>query len=172
MGVTFTINGKRTDDINAMFRDIDAAAGRIKSRILMAVRLACLATVRRARELPSPPETMRGKPHQPNYIDQTGILRASIGFAIYDQGQRVMENFETGGEGAAQGIKTAEDIAKRFPDKIVAIVVAGADYAAAVESRGYFVLSEPASHLGEIMQTYLSQIRLTNPTTTTPTTTP
>lgn len=162
MGVKFTINGKETADINAMFKDIDAAAGRIKSRIIMAVRLACLATVRRARELPSPPETMRGKPHQPNYIDQTGVLRASIGFAIYDQGQRVMENFEKGGEGAAQGIKTAEDVSKKFPDKIVAIVVAGADYAAAVESHGYFVLSEPASHLGEILQSYLRQIKPTN----------
>lgn len=159
MPVGFKINGNPATNINEIFKDLESAAEKTRQRIIMAVRIACLQVVKMARELPSPPETERSHPHQPHYIDKTGILRASIGFVIYDRGARVFENFEKGGEGAQKGLVAANSMAAKFPDKIVACIVAGAEYAAAVESKGYFVLSDPASHLGEILQTYLKQIK-------------
>lgn len=160
MPVKIKINGKANANINDLFKDIENVADKTRNRIIMAVRLACYEVIKAARNLYCPPETERHKPHAPNYIDDTGVLRASLGFVIYERGLRVYENFEAGGEGAQKGLAAAQDLANRFPDKIVAVVVAGAEYAAALESRGYFVLSEPASHLGEYLQTYLSKIKL------------
>ena len=163
MGVEFKINGKKTANINELFKDVEKYSEKLNKRIIMAVRAACWNVVKRARELPSPSEELRHIPHQPNYIDFSGHLRQSIGFVIYDKGVKVAENFEQGndGIGAAQGLAVCDNVAAQFPNSIVAVVVAGMEYAAAVESKGYFVLSEPASHLADELKTYLSQIKLT-----------
>lgn len=160
MPIKFKINGKENANIDELFKGISDISARLNRRIIMAVQAACLKVVERARNLPSPDETLRGKPHQPNYIDNTANLRQSIGFAIYDQGVKVAYNFTQQGEGSAQGLAVCDETAARFPDKIVAIVVAGMNYAAAVESKGYFVLTEPASHLGEELMAYLREIKI------------
>lgn len=75
-----------------------------------------------------------------NFKDRTGNLRASIGYAILDNGQPVEQNF-SGGVGGANGLKVALEVAEEFPAGLVLIVVAGMEYAAAVESRNYDVIT-------------------------------
>ena len=162
------MNGKAVADVNAAFEGIEAAAAKIEKRIIQATQAACLNIVTMARNLPSPGKqakwrTVDGKkiynPHQPNYIDDTGVLRESIGFSIYNQGQQVVKNFG-GGEGEGLALAACNQVAAKFPNTIVAVIVAGAEYAAAVESKGYFVLSEPVSHLSEQLRLYYKQIKI------------
>ncbi len=160
MPVTFKINGKPNANIDELFKGITEVSERLNKRIIMAVQAACLNIVTMARNLPSPPETLRHTPHQPNYIDMTGNLRQSIGFAIYDKGVKVFSNFLTQGDGATKGLAICDQTAVNFPNEIVAVIVAGMEYAALVESKGYFVLSEPVSHLSEELKKYLSQIKI------------
>lgn len=159
MPVKFKINGKEAANIDEIFKNVKTVSERLNRRIIQAVQAACLNVVTRARNLPSPTSELRGKPHQPNYIDNTAVLRGSIGFAIYDKGVKVAANFESK-PGSELGIAVADEAALRFPDNFVAIIVAGANYAAAVESKGYFVLTEPTSYLGEELMSYLSRIKI------------
>lgn len=80
-----------------------------------------------------------------SYQDQTGNLRSSIGYAILVDGKKVsvagFEEVKTGNMGIETGIYFLNELAKQFNRGIVLIVVAGMDYAAAVESRGYDVLT-------------------------------
>lgn len=79
------------------------------------------------------------------YTDQTGNLRSSIGYVILKDGVQIEgEGFETvkdGSAGAARGKALAEEIAADYPRGFVLIVVAGMEYAAAVEAKGYDVLT-------------------------------
>ncbi|MDR0429371.1 MAG: hypothetical protein LBH58_02690 [Tannerellaceae bacterium] len=81
---------------------------------------------------------MRGTPHQPNYIDDSGNLRGSIGFVISLDGRIIHENFE--GKGSLYGQEFARKVAGRFPTGAALIVVAGMNYSAAVSAKGYDVL--------------------------------
>lgn len=159
MPVSIKMNGKVVADVNAAFEGIEAAAAKIEKRIIQATQAACLNIVTMARNLPSPGGELRRQPHQPNYIDDTGVLRESIGFSIYNQGQQVVKNFG-GGEGEGLALAACNQVAAKFPNTIVAVIVAGAEYAAAVESKGYFVLTEPVSHLSEQLRLYYKQIKI------------
>jgi hypothetical protein len=76
------------------------------------------------------------------YKDQTGNLRSSIGYMILKDGQQVSIAFPgTKVQGRSRGEAIAEEVAGRQPKGFVLIVVAGMDYAAAVESKNYDVLT-------------------------------
>jgi len=77
-----------------------------------------------------------------NYKDQTGNLRSSIGYIIVDDGQQIAETFPGNvTAGKSIGLKVAQEAAFKFPAGLVLICVAGMDYAAAVESKNYDVLT-------------------------------
>lgn len=77
-----------------------------------------------------------------NYKDHTGNLRSSIGYIIIRDGEQITQSFPGSvATGAAKGIAVAQDAALKFPEGIVLICVAGMDYAAAVESKNYDVLT-------------------------------
>lgn len=92
------------------------------------------------------------------YTDQTGNLRSSIGYIILKDGSEIRSDFErsmktSGGKRRKRnygkdGIKVAkeliEEIKSNFPKGYVLIVVAGMDYAAAVEAKGYDVITSSA----------------------------
>lgn len=83
-----------------------------------------------------------------DFTDRTGNLRSSIGYVIMKDGVQLFENFEQragGPEGESQAKKVIEEAKKNFPTGYVLIGVAGMDYAAAVESRGYDVITSSAS---------------------------
>lgn len=81
-----------------------------------------------------------------NYTDRTGNLRSSIGFLVLKDGAIVSRNFELAKKGTDkktgydESVRLAEEIADKYPSGYVLIVVAGMEYAAAVESgnrKGY-----------------------------------
>lgn len=82
------------------------------------------------------------------YKDQTGNLRSSIGYIIMKDGQLLFENFRTinggklrGAEGLQRAKQVINEVASQFRSGYVLIGVAGMDYAAAVESKGYDVIT-------------------------------
>jgi len=77
------------------------------------------------------------------YKDRTVNLRSSIGYVILRNGDQLFESFESKGgpEGVKQAQKIIEQSKKNFPKGFVLIGVAGMDYAAAVEAKGYDVLT-------------------------------
>lgn len=95
------------------------------------------------------------------YIDRTNHLRSSIGYQLYNRGQLVSEDFSkagTGAEGDAsasgmqKGREAAQEAAKLWPQDIIGVLVAGADYALYVESRGYDVITGSSQQLNTILQ--------------------
>lgn len=100
---------------------------RIELVILIRLRLIGEQFVKNARE-------------NANFKDRTGNLRASIGYIILKNGKRVESDFRSGTGGTtAQAI--AAKVGAQFPKGFALIVVAGMDYAAAVESKNYDVLT-------------------------------
>jgi hypothetical protein len=77
------------------------------------------------------------------YKDRTANLRSSIGYVILYNGKQLHENFESkGGDKGEQTAKDViDDIKKKFPLGFVLIGVAGMDYAAAVEAKGFDVIT-------------------------------
>lgn len=111
------------------------------------MQMACLEVTRNAKLLNT-------------YKDRTHLLRSSIGFVIYNHGKKVAESFgstggEKGSEGVEKGKRMAEEAAAQYPNDIVAVIVAAADYALYVESKGYDVISGPCSELNAILSKYI-----------------
>ena len=76
-----------------------------------------------------------------NYQDQTGNLTNSIGYAVVRQGKILTYGGENQpGEGAAEGLKVAQKMAATLPNSFSLIIVAGMNYAAYVEAKGYNVI--------------------------------
>ena len=89
------------------------------------------------------------------YMMQTGALLSSTGYQIFVDGVAIHSQFDaaSGAESnaAAQGIKAGQDIAEKIGKEtkgVALVVVAGMNYAAYVEAKGYNVLSS-AEHLAE-----------------------
>lgn len=89
-----------------------------------------------ARSLPSPPASMRGKPHQPNYIDETSNLRNANSYEVYDDGQSV---FQAVGRPETRAFFDRE----KDGDGIEILMGNGMEYASHLEGKGYEVASGP-----------------------------
>lgn len=77
-----------------------------------------------------------------SYKDQTGNLRSSIGYLIVHNGRVVKDVFDGKNEtGRYKGNQKAVQMIRLFQTDFAVIIVAGMNYAAAVEARGYDVLS-------------------------------
>ncbi|KAA6300982.1 MAG: hypothetical protein EZS26_002874 [Candidatus Ordinivivax streblomastigis] len=116
--------------------------------LLTACKEACIKTVARAKQTNA-------------CQDQTGALRSSIGYVLYHNGVEIAHSFEsTGGEkgeeGAQTGLAFARKKASEAGDKtIVAIVVAGMDYAIYMESKGRDVLTGSARQFADELKKHL-----------------
>ena len=89
------------------------------------------------------------------YMMQTGALLSSTGYKVFVDGVAVHSQFDaaSGAErgAAATGMKAGQSIAERVgkgTKGVALVVVAGMNYAAYVEAKGYNVLSS-AEHLAE-----------------------
>lgn len=85
------------------------------------------------------------------YKDRTGNLRNSIGYVILKDGQQLVDNFGKVVKitaGKDEGVKKAKSLVKqiveKYPKGFVLICVAGMEYAAAVESKGFDVITSSA----------------------------
>lgn len=89
------------------------------------------------------------------YMMQTGALLSSTGYEVFVDGVAIHSQFDaaSGAESnaAEKGIKSGQSIAETIGKEtkgIALVVVAGMNYAAYVEAKGYNVLSS-AEHLAE-----------------------
>lgn len=83
-------------------------------------------------------ERIRDRSGAESWNDDTGNLRSSIGYAIYEYGRMKIESqfpiVKEGVEGAAKGKEYINDLAGLYSKAYAAVVVAGMDYAEHVEN--------------------------------------
>ena len=76
---------------------------------------------------------------QESWIDQTGNLRSSIGYAIYEYGRKEIESafrvVKKGHEGVLEGQKMIDELARMYSNTYALVVVAGMNYAEYVEAK-------------------------------------
>lgn len=84
-------------------------------------------------------EELRHRPHQPNYIDDTGNLRQSIGYLVALDGKVVKQDLPH-----QEGERLAYNVLSKYQHGYALIMVAGMSYAEEVTHRGYDVLDSAA----------------------------
>lgn len=85
---------------------------------------------------------IRTRSKSESWIDQTGNLRSSIGYAVFSYGKKVIgSTFESvpgpngdGTQGSANGREYVNSLAEKFAETYALVVVAGMDYAEYVEA--------------------------------------
>lgn len=81
---------------------------------------------------------VRDRSGEESWFDQTGNLRSSIGYAVYDHGRTVIESafgqVKSGTEGSSKGRKTIDELASGYAQTYALVVVAGMEYADIVEA--------------------------------------
>ena len=94
------------------------------------------------------------------YHDQTGNLRSSIGYIIARDGNILKENIEGKAEGRTQAKKIAEEVLKENKKGFVLICVAGMEYAVAVESKGYDVITGSIPAAKALLKSKIKEYKL------------
>ncbi len=132
-------------NVNEVMAKLGRLAEVVPQAVAEAFQLTCTEIVSEARQLNT-------------YQDQTSNLRSSIGYGIYIDGEPFTEDYRQAGNGTGDGSlgqgsarATVEEVAARYPEGIVGVIVAGMEYALYVESKGYDVLTGPANHAQEIL---------------------
>ena len=74
-----------------------------------------------------------------SWIDQTGNLRSSIGYAIYERGRKEIESafniVKNGSEGVNEGRKMIDELAGLYSNTYALVVIAAMNYAEYVEAK-------------------------------------
>ena len=94
------------------------------------------------------------------YQDQTGNLRSSIGYIVAKDGAIIQENVEGKPEGVAQARNVAREVLRDNSKGFILIVVAGMEYAAAVESKGYDVITGSIPVAKALLKKKMKEYRL------------
>ncbi len=92
------------------------------------------------------------------YKDRTGNLRSSLGYFIFKGNNLIGGDIQGNGEGNAKAKETAGEIVKR-PDVYYLIGVAGMNYAAAVESKGFNVISNQSLMIISLLEGDLQKLK-------------
>jgi len=93
------------------------------------------------------------------FWDRSGNLRSSIGYAVIFDGKVGIEKYEQvgqGAEGVSAGKSLVDKLAKEFNRGFVLVVTAGMEYAAAVESKKYDVITG-SSYEGERWAAFMKE---------------
>lgn len=81
---------------------------------------------------------IRDRSGKESWFDQTGNLRSSIGYAVFEQGHKIIESafnvVKNGSKGTASGKKLIDDLASKYSETYALVVVAGMEYADNVEA--------------------------------------
>lgn len=117
-----------TTSASALDAFLQRAARKIQENVLKALsKLGDESAVR-----------IRNRSAKESWIDHTGNLRSSIGFAVYEQGSKYMESafsqVLSGTDGSVKGKKMINDLAKEYSRVYALVVVAGMEYAGEVEA--------------------------------------
>ena len=119
---------RMTTSASALDAFLQRAARKIQENVLNALsKLGDESVVR-----------IRNRSAEESWIDHTGNLRSSIGFAVYEQGSKYMESafsqVRSGTDGSVKGKKMINDLAKEYSRVYALVVVAGMEYAGEVEA--------------------------------------
>jgi hypothetical protein len=119
---------RMTTSASALDAFLQRAARKIQENVLKALsKLGDESVVR-----------IRNRSAEESWIDHTGNLRSSIGFAVYEQGSKYMESafsqVLSGTDGSVKGKKMINDLAKEYSRVYALVVVAGMEYAGEVEA--------------------------------------
>lgn len=92
-----------------------------------------------------------------DFEDQSGNLRSSVGYAILDDGELVQEPtvvsvVKDGKDGEKRAKAYIKELQSEYNDGLVLIVVAGMDYAAYVQAKGYDVLVSADMKMEEMVE--------------------
>ena len=155
-------------DISAAIKELQAVKQAVPAMVIQAIETACFQVVQKARakglDYNGGRDQKTGR--KIYYEDQTHRLRSSIGFGVYYNGELVASNFvNQGGEKGAEGVEIARQKVQEAAQEagtngIVAVVVAGADYATFVEAKGYDVLTGSALELEQLFRAELQNLSL------------
>lgn len=81
---------------------------------------------------------IRDKSADTSWYDQTGNLRSSIGYAVIEDGKKIIESafsvVKEGSKGSEQGRKMIDELAALYSRTYALVVVAGMEYAEYVEA--------------------------------------
>lgn len=127
---------------------------------LQIIEKAIIASLKRLGE-----ECVRVARIEGNYVDQTGNLRSSIGYVLVANGVVVDSDFDTAnsdqdGKGVVTGRAFAEEKASQYSTGYALVVVAGMNYAAAVESRSRDVLTSSETYAKQRLPLMLAALKL------------
>lgn len=82
---------------------------------------------------------VRDRTGEESWFDQTGNLRSSIGYAVINEGRKVIESafpeVGQGTEGPAEGKRLIDELAAVYSETYAMVVVAGMSYAEYVEAK-------------------------------------
>lgn len=139
-------------DITAYLRQINARLKKaemvISDKILSALDSAGEEIVSTARQTKT-------------YEDRTGNLSASMGYGVYSYGKAYSIGGFLGGQGEQEGQQALADLARQYAHRrYVLLVVAGMEYAAYVERRGYVVLDAAELQSDSIIGKALNNITI------------
>lgn len=124
----------KTAVVSAVRQKIDKARERVETATFLRMSKLGEDLVNYARQIPA----------EVGYTDRTGNLRSSTGYVVAKDGKVINSDFKKvldGSEGLQKGIEHAEKVLKDYQKGYVLIVVAGMEYALAVESHGRDVLT-------------------------------
>lgn len=112
---------------------------------------------------------IRTRSKEESWIDQTGNLRSSIGYAVHAYGMEVMSSTfvalpgpdGSGYEGTVKGQDYIRSLAAKFSDTYALVVVAGMDYAEYVEAiKGKDVLASTEIWARKKIDGYLADAKI------------
>lgn len=116
----FSIN-----QVNELLRSIPSI---MKEEVIRALSYLGEQCVRRVRD----------RSGKESWFDQTGNLRSSIGYAVYEQGKTVIESafnqVAQGSQGGSEGRRLVAELASKYAETYAMVVVAGMEYADYVEA--------------------------------------
>lgn len=138
------IPGFSQADIN---RRIESWVVSIEQRIIWTLAMAGEQFVNDARNIQT-------------YQDQTGNLRSSIGYIIARDGVIIQENIEGKAEGRAKAKEVTNEVLRENPKGFILIVVAGMEYAAAVEAKGYDVITGSIPAVKALLKKKIKEYKL------------
>ncbi len=121
----------RQDTVKSRFDRFIDAIERAQIKRLQYLGEMC---VKYAREIPA----------EVGFTDQTGNLRSSIGYVVFNNGVAVSESYiqvKEGGQGASTGLALAKKVGAKYTEGIALVVTAGMNYAIHLEAKGRDVLA-------------------------------
>lgn len=137
-----------TANLRQIYSRLKSAEIKVSDSVLSALDIAGLEIVNVARRTKT-------------YEDRTGDLSASIGYGVYTYGKAYSIGGFLGGQGEQSGQQKLIEIAGLYThSRYVLLVVAGMEYAAYVERKGYIVLDAAKLQADSIIANALNNIKL------------